>query len=329
MKGKKSWAMGIDLGGTKIELAEMDREGNLGRSEREPTDAFRGPAEVKKRVAAAIKNFIKQAGSPPLGIGIGVAGIVEPRSGVVRLGPNLGWTDVPLRGELEEAVGLPVVIGNDVRTATRGEWLFGAGKGCDDFICIFVGTGIGGGIVSGGRLLSGVNHSAGEIGHMMVEIDGPLCACGNRGCWEALASGTALAAQARDLIRRDPGEARSLLDLAEGAEDGVTAAVVARAYKQGNRAAGRLVDNMVLILIAGIVTLVNVLNPARCLLGGGVMEGFPDLIGRIREGVRKRALAPAVEKLEILPAKLGPKAPVMGAASLVFERLGKKGSSPD
>jgi glucokinase len=323
MKGKKSWAMGIDLGGTKVEIAEVDREGNLGRSKRVPTEAFRGPAEVKKKLAEDIKNFIKQAGSPPLGIGIGVAGVVDPRRGVVRLGPNLGWTDVPIKEELERAVNLPVVVGNDVRSATRGEWLFGAGKGCDDFICIFVGTGIGGGIVSGGRLLSGVNYTAGEIGHMMVEVDGPLCACGNRGCWEALASGTALAAQARDLIRRDPSKAQDLLELAEGKADAVTAAVVAQAYKQGSRAAGILVDNLVLNLIAGIVTLVNVLNPARCLLGGGVMEGFPDSLGRIREGVRKRALVPAVEKLEILPARLGSKAPVMGAASLVFESLGK------
>jgi len=323
MMNKNSWAMGIDLGGTKIEIARVDREGNLGRSEREPTEAFRGPAEVKKRVAEAVKNFVNQVGSSPLGIGIGVAGIVDPRKGIVRLGPNLGWTDVPLKEELEKAVHLPVFVGNDVRAATRGEWLFGAGRGCDDFICIFVGTGIGGGIVSGGRLLSGVNYSAGEIGHMMVGVDGPVCGCGNRGCWEALASGTAIAEQARALIRRDPSKAKDLLDLADGKSEAVTAAVVAKAYEKGSRSAAMLVENLSLVLIAGVVTLVNVLNPARCLLGGGVMEGFPDLIGRIREGVRKRALAPAVEKLEILPARLGSKAPVMGAASLVFESLEK------
>lgn len=324
MMKKKSWAMGIDLGGTKIEIAQVDREGNLGRSEREPTDAFRGPVEVKKKVAAAVKNFVRQVGSSPIGIGIGVAGMVDPRQGIVRLGPNLGWTNVPLKEELEKAVNLPVVVANDVRAATRGEWLFGAGRGCEDFICVFVGTGIGGGIVSGGRLLSGANDSAGEIGHMMVAVDGPVCACGNRGCWEALASGTAMAEQARALICRNPPEAKDLLDLAGGKAEAVTAAVVAQAYKQGSRAAAMLLDNAARVLIAGVVTLVNVLNPARCLLGGGVMEGFPDLIGRIDEGVRKRALAPAVEKLEILPARLGSKAPVIGAASLVFQNLGEK-----
>ena len=321
MRKKSTWAMGIDLGGTKIEIAQVDREGNLERSERESTDAFRGPVEVKKRIAAAVKNFIDQTGSSPVGIGVGVAGMVDPRRGIVRLGPNLGWTDVPLKEELEKAVKLPVVIANDVRAATRGEWLFGAGRGCEDFICIFVGTGIGGGIVSGGRLLSGANGSAGEIGHMVVAVDGPVCACGNRGCWEALASGTALAEQARALIRRNPPEAKELLDLAGGKAEAVTAAVVAQAYKMGSRAAARLVDDAGLVLIAGVASLVNILNPSRCLVGGGVMEGFPDLIAKIREGVGKRALAPAVEKLEILPARLGSKAPVMGAASLVFQNL--------
>jgi len=157
-----------------------------------------------------------------------------------------------------------------------------------------------------------------------VAVDGPVCACGNRGCWEALASGTAMAEQARALIRRNPPEAKDLLDLAGGKAEAVTAAVVAQAYKKGSRAAAMLLDNAARVLIAGVVTLVNVLNPARCLLGGGVMEGFPDLIGRIGEGVRKRALAPAVEKLEILPARLGSKAPVIGAASLVFQNLGEK-----
>ena len=245
--------------------------------------------------------------------------MVDPQKGMVRLGPNLGWKNVPLREELEKTVNLPVIVANDVRAATRGEWLYGAGKGCDDFICIFVGTGIGGGIVSGGRLLAGADGSAGEIGHMMVAVEGPACACGNQGCWEALASGTAIAEQARALIRRNPSEGKELLDLAGGKAEAVTAAVVAQAYEKGSRPAAMLIDRAALILIAGVVTLVNVLNPARCLLGGGVMEGIPDLIGKIREGVKKRALGPAVEKLEILPARLGAKAPVMGAASLVFQ----------
>jgi len=318
---KNSWAMGIDLGGTKIEIAQMGREGNLGQTARESTEASRGPEEVINRLAAAIKSFVTQRGSSPQGIGIGVAGMVDPQKGMVRLGPNLGWKNVPLREELEKTVNLPVIVANDVRAATRGEWLYGAGKGCDDFICIFVGTGIGGGIVSGGRLLAGADGSAGEIGHMMVAVEGPACACGNQGCWEALASGTAIAEQARALIRRNPSEGKELLDLAGGKAEAVTAAVVAQAYEKGSRPAAMLIDRAALILIAGVVTLVNVLNPARCLLGGGVMEGFPDLIGKIREGVKKRALGPAVEKLEILPARLGAKAPVMGAASLVFQSL--------
>jgi glucokinase len=268
--------------------------------------------------------FIGREGSRPAGIGIGVAGLVDSDRGFVLLGPNLGWRNVSLREDLEGALGLPAAVANDVRAATRGEWLFGAGRGCGDFVCIFVGTGIGGGIVSGGRLLSGAGGNAGEVGHMMVGTDGPACACGNRGCWEALVSGKAIGEQAQALFRQDPQEGRDFLDLAGGRAEAITAEVVAEAYKRGSRAAASLVDQAALVLTAGVVTLVNVLNPARCLLGGGVIEGFPDLIGRIREGVRRRALAPALERLEILRAGLGAKAPVMGAASLVFQEAEKE-----
>jgi glucokinase len=318
MSAKKPWALGVDLGGTKIELAQMDREGNIGLSERMPTEGWRGPREVKRRLAETAEKFIARAGSAPEGLGIGVAGLVDPQRGAVRLGPNLGWRDEPLKEDLERALGFPVRVANDVRAATRGEWLFGAGKGCADFVCVFVGTGIGGGIVSGGRLLSGAGGNAGEIGHMMVGVDGPECACGNRGCWEAMASGKALAEQAREVMRADPEAAKELLGVSEEDPAAITAEAVARAYRRGSRTAARLVDRAALVLTAGVVTLVNVLNPARCLLGGGVMEGFPDLLARIRDGVGRRALAPAAENLAILPAALGPKAPVLGAASLVF-----------
>jgi len=319
MTKKKSWAVGIDLGGTKIEIVQMDREGTLGQRRRVSTEASRGPGEVKKRLAEAVRTFVARVGSPPAGIGIGVAGLVDPARGIVKLGPNLGWRDVSLKEDLEKVLNLPVIVANDVRAATRGEWLFGAGKGLQDFVCVFVGTGIGGGIVSAGRLLSGAGGNAGEIGHMMMEVDGPPCACGNRGCWEALASGRAIGEQAQALIRQDPRQAQEILEAANGRAENVTAEAVAAAYKRGSWGATMLVDRVALVLIAGIVTLVNILNPARCLLGGGVMDGFPDLIGKIQEGVRERALPPALENLEILPAELGSKAPVMGAASLVFQ----------
>jgi glucokinase len=170
---KGRWAIGIDLGGTKTIVGQVDGQGKVRRKLLLPTNAPKGPASVKQAIASAVQTLLKDAGSLPAGIGVGVAGQVDAQKGAVFFAPNLGWRDEPLREDLARATGLPVRVENDVRAATRGEWLYGAGRGCNDLICLFVGTGIGGGVVSGGRLLAGCSNTAGELGHITIDLNGP------------------------------------------------------------------------------------------------------------------------------------------------------------
>jgi len=201
-----------------------------------------------------------------------VAGQVDPRSGAVRFSPNLGWRDEPFGEDLRRALGVPVVVTNDVRAATWGEWLHGAGKGIDDLVCLFVGTGVGGGVVSGGRVLVGCTNTAGELGHLAVALQGPPCRCGNRGCLEALAGGWAIAQRAK---RGSPPTLRRLFPAREGrgAAGEVSAAVVAQGQEAGDPLARQIIDEAVEALVAGMVSLVNAFNPCRFILGGGSSKG--------------------------------------------------------
>ena len=191
--GDKKCAIGIDLGGTKIALGTVDGEGRVIRMLRYETDALGGPDAVIARIAKGVAQLKDGTEYSISGLGIGVAGQIDPVTGGVRYAPNLDWHDVPLRADLERLTDLRVAVVNDVRAAMWGEWLFGAGRGSRDLVCVFVGTGIGGGIISNGRVLEGCSNTAGEIGHMTIELDGPLCHCGNRGCFEAVAGGWAIA----------------------------------------------------------------------------------------------------------------------------------------
>jgi glucokinase len=316
---EKLWALGVDLGGTKIEVARVDAEGKLGQRLRRPTNIQGGPAAVKAEIVAALRDLQEGASSLPAGVGVGVAGQVNSQRGLVLFAPNLGWRDEPLQPDLSQALGLPVVIVNDVRAATLGEWLYGAGQGCNDLICLFVGTGIGGGVVSGGQLLSGCSNTAGELGHITIDMHGPSCHCGNRGCLEALAGGWAIAQQAKEAVTANQVAGVSLLKMAGGHSGAITAEIVAQAAKASDPLALHLIDNVAQALIAGGVSLVHAFNPCRLILGGGVIEGLPELIGRVERGVCQQALAAASQPLQVLPARLHNDAGVVGAAALAMQ----------
>jgi glucokinase len=318
-----AWAAGVDLGGTKVEVAQVDRAGRLFARLRRPTDVKDGPAAVEAEITDAVRELILKAGSTPVAVGVGVAGQVDLESGMVRFAPNLGWHDVPLPTNLSRSLGLPVVVANDVRAITWGEWLHGAGEGCSDLICLFIGTGIGGGVVSGGRLLSGCSNSAGELGHITVDLHGPSCHCGNLGCMEALAGGWAIAKHGQEAVRDDPAGGASLLQMAGGRRDAITAKTVAQAAHAGDPLAGRLLDEAAEALIAGAVGLVNAFNPCRLILGGGVIEGLPELVVRVDQGVRQRSLPAATANLRVVPARLHNDAGVIGAAALAHRTHGK------
>ncbi len=312
-------AVGVDLGGTKVEIAIVDHGGNLLQRVRQPTDVEAGPGAILTGISDAVKSLIAETGSTPLGVGVGLAGQIDPGQGLVRFAPNLGWRDQPFQGDLSRALRLPVIVTNDVRAATWGEWLHGAGKECDDLVCLFVGTGIGGGVVSAGRVLSGCSNAAAELGHITVDLNGPPCTCGNRGCLESLAGGWAFARQARQAVSADPKAGALLLQMAGGKPERLTAKLVAEAAREDDPLAERLVDEAARALIAGAVTLIHAFNPCRLILGGGVIEGLPHLVDAIDRGLRARALPASTEPLKVLRAKLGGDAGVIGAAMLAID----------
>lgn len=309
-----SLALGIDVGGTKVESALVDPSGAIVTTHRHPTDAERGPAHVIDDIVACVRDCLDQSADNAAVAGIGVAGQVDPNSGVVRSAPNLDWTDVPLQARVAEALGLPVRVLNDVRAITWGVWRHGAGRGVDDLVAVFIGTGIGGGVISNGRMMHGHHGTAGEVGHTMLVAGGRDCHCPNRGCWEAYAGGWAIAERAQDAVREDPEAGQTLLDLA-GDLDAITGRTVNKALAQGDPLAQALTDATSRYLGAGMTSVVNTFNPARIVMGGGVIEGHPAYVDAVTDIVRERALPPARQELEIVPSELGGQAGVVGAAA--------------
>lgn len=314
--------IGVDLGGTKIEMAVVDAAGRILASHRQLTNPEKGPDAVVADIVTCVEACLGKAGKMAQGLGIGVAGQLD-RTGTLRLSPNLpGWRNVPLKVILEDALGIPVVINNDVRAAAWGEWQHGAGRGVDDMVCLFVGTGIGGGVVSGGRLLDGCSNTAGELGHMTIMVDGRRCHCSNRGCLEAYAGGWAIAERAQEAVRTDPQAGQRLNALA-GDIQRISAVTVTQACSEGDPLACRLVGETARYLAAGVVGIVNAFNPCLLVLGGGVIQGRPEYVSEVEHTVRENALQTAVEGLRIVVAALGDKAGVIGAAALARDKIEK------
>ncbi|MGA7875640.1 MAG: ROK family protein [Desulfoferrobacter sp.] len=318
-----SAAVGVDLGGTKIAAALVDNSGKMLKYSRVATNVHGGASAVLEQIKELVMNLKNGSSSAVVGVGVGVAGQIEAEKGIVRFAPNLDWHDVPLQSQLSSACNLPVVITNDVRAITWGEWLFGAGRGCDDLICAFVGTGIGGGVVIKGKVVNGCSNTAGEIGHITVDLHGPKCTCGNQGCMEALAGGWGIAREAKRAVSADPIAGATLLKMADGEREKITAKMVADAYKGGDALAKGLIEEAGEALVAGMTSLVNAFNPCRLILGGGVIDGLPEWVELVEQGVHKRALAAATTTLKVLTARLGDDAGVIGAAALAMQSFDK------
>lgn len=307
-----NWTIGVDIGGTKIAVAQIDFNGRVQQLLTYPTKLNETPEGVISHISNATKEFIANVGTAPSGIGIGMAGQVDSDTGIVKFAPNLGWHDVPLGSTLQQQLNIPVFVTNDVRAATQGEWQFGSGRNCNNIVCLFVGTGIGGGIVANGCLLQGNSNTAGELGHLIVEIDGPVCTCGNHGCLEALASGWAIAKQAKNAIEKDPKSGKRILSYTEGT---ITARDVVSAYYDNDSLATKIINKATEALIAGGISIVHALNPERLILGGGVVYGLPELVDWVREGIFEKALPSAVKTLDIVPAQLKQSSGLIGAAA--------------
>ena len=315
-----SLAVGVDLGGTKMLAALVGPQGRTLTTRRRETDVDGGFDAVVRQITDLVHSCRGEAGGEVGAVGVGVAGQVAAETGIVTRAPNLFWEDAPLRATLEDALGLPVAVLNDVRAAAWGEWQHGAGTGSRDVVVVFVGTGIGGGVVSGGRMVTGCTNTAGELGHMTVAAGGRECRCGNRGCLEAYAGGWAIAERAREAVAAAPEQGTQLVERA-GSAAAITAATVHEARADGDPLATRLVDETADHLAAGLVGVVNAFNPCVLALGGGIVEHAPLYVERVEAHVRERALDAAVRNLRVLSAALGGNAGAVGAASYARRQM--------
>jgi glucokinase len=310
-----SYAIGVDLGGTHLRAVRLDQEGHIHAHQRVATASTAGPTAVITQIEQLITQVIGDRDrSEILGVGVASPGPVDLQAGVARQAPTIqGWYDVPLRAILSERTGLPVELNNDGHVATLGEWRFGSGQGCEHFVYVTISTGIGGGVISDGRLVLGRQGMAAELGHMTLQPDGPLCCCGNHGCWEALASGSALAQFARQALAR--GARSTIAAIAAGAL--VSGAHVAEAAAQSDELALRLLRDEGEWIGIGLVNLLHLYAPDRIALGGGVMASMPLLEAHIRRVIAQRAMPP-FRDIPFQLAELGDNAGVIGAATLVL-----------
>ena len=318
------YVVGVDMGGTKILAAVIDAKGEIVQQAKRATKPKKGPEEVIERITRCIREAIDSAELKPSqirAIGIGSPGPLDPETGVIIFAPNLGWSNVPLKAKLEANLSIPTFVDNDVNVGTLGEYAFGAGRGVKNLVGIFVGTGIGGGIILDGKLFHGVNKTAGEVGHMIVEVKGPRCGCGNFGCLEAVASRTAITRDLQKAILKK-GKKSKLTELNGGNLDLIRSKAIARAVKHGDKPTIKVVQRAAKYLGISVASIVHFLNPEMVVLGGGVVEAMGDsLLDLIRHAAAEYALPTTMDGVQIVAATLGDNAGVIGASVLARERL--------
>jgi glucokinase len=309
-------AIGIDLGGTKIASALVSNNGTLLASRHSPTDPFRGPDYVLDRIAAEIKALLSGTDGPVAGIGIGTPGNVLPKEGVVKSAVNLGWTEIPIISEIHSRLGLdlPIFLQSDKNACALGEYYFGAAKGCQDFVYLAVGTGLGGGIIANGRLVEGTGWDAGEIGHMTLDPNGRICVCGLRGCAETVVSGPGLISVTREKLVKG-SYATSLTDT-----PALNTAEILAAGQAGDELALASINEVGAQLGVVMSVCVAVLNPALFVIGGGFgLAAYDFLEPAARLEMVKRVIYARYCEQQIVRSQLTSSA--IGPACLVWENI--------
>jgi len=328
MAKQKAYALGIDLGGTKTLAAVVDiSTGEVVASARKRTRAEKGQVFVAQRILDLSTQAIADAkllNGGIVAVGVGAAGQIDRKAGVVVDAPNLGVKDMDLGALLGKQFGKSVAVGNDVEVAALGEYNYGSGQGYRTFVCVFVGTGIGSGIVQNGRMYTGLTGTAGEVGHMTVEAGGRICGCGSRGCLEAYASRTAITKAIMAEIHH--GRSSILADdaqhqLKEG-ETTIRSGLLASAIARNDALVIEIVTEAADYLGYGLASVMNFYNPDCIILGGGVIEAIDLLFERAVHRARITALSAPASKTKIIRAKLGDFSGVVGAACMGAEAAG-------
>ncbi len=314
----KQYRIGVDIGGTNIKIALVDFEGKIVYSNTTPTRAELGYEAGVNSIKQAIRDLMTETNASQEtieAIGFGLPGQIDYKEGIVKNLPNIpGWVNIPLAHMIEEEFSIPTRLDNDVRCAALGELNFGAGQGCENLICITVGTGIGSGIVLNGKLVRGASNAAGEIGHIKLSIDdGPLCGCGDYGCFEAYASGPSIVTMAKEYI--SGGKSAKYKEMAS---DGIiTPYIVAQAALQGDAVSIQIFKQIGKIIGVGLASVVNLLNPEKIIIGGGVADAGEILLEPIRKTILDRAMPIQGSTVKVVPAQLANTAGVIGASLLI------------
>jgi glucokinase len=309
--------IGVDLGGTKILAAVFDERGRLLAREKKATKPQLGSAGVIERVEELIHETLAAAALPHTAVaalGIGVPGLIDTKGEVVRVAPNLHWKEVPLARLLRKRLDIPVTVLNDVQAGTMAVRDLGAGRGLRHFVCMFIGTGLGGGLVIDGQLYRGATGMAGEIGHMtVVPENGPKCGCGKRGCLEAVASRSAIVRRIEKEI--EDGRKSEVKQLCDGDLKRIRSRILATAYRDGDALVREVINDACDFIGIGAANLINILNPQAVILGGGVIEALGNrMLPRITKSAFAHVIAATPNRVNILDSGLGDDAGILGAA---------------
>ena len=309
--------IGVDLGGTGIKAGVVDESGTILAKGSAPTGRERPYQAVIADIAALCTRVAAQAGTPMeevAAMGVGVPGICNPETGVIPFCTNLGWHDVPFVEEMHKHLNLPVHVDNDATVAGYAESIAGVSAGTRASVFLTLGTGVGGGIVLGGRPYSGVHGIGSEIGHMILQMDGEPCTCGNEGCFERYASATAIIREARRAVKKDPQS--MMMKNCGGNLERINAKIVIDCAKAGDKTARAVFDAYVRALAHGIISIINVLDPEIIVLGGGVSMAGDFLLNAVREAVKPLIFFKTMPYARIELARLGADAGIIGAALL-------------
>lgn len=315
--------IGVDLGGTKILTAVSDNQGKIIERVKIATEALKGQDKVISNIVESVEEVINKAGIKKdeiIRMGLGTPGPLNIKEGLIYEAPNLNWENVPIVSILKEKIGIEINLENDANAAALGEKWFGAGKDVDSMIYMTVSTGIGGGIIIDKKILHGISDTAGEIGHFVIQTDGPICGCGNHGCFEAVASGTAINGIGKYLAAMHPDSL--LYKLVDGDITKIDGKIIYDAAKKGDKYAKQIWYDEARYLGIGIANLINIFNTSTIVLGGGVMNSWDLIADKMIETIKNYAFESAYNSVDIRRASLADDVGVQGAIAVAMgERL--------
>lgn len=328
-KKYRNVVIGVDFGATNTRIGVVARDGKIIGKKTIPTYSTRGKKFIIERLIDELKGSISTLtlkGIKVLALGIGIAGIIYIKKGIVAFSPNMpAWRMVPLKRIVARRLKLPVFIENDANAAAIGEGWLGAGKGIRNFVCITLGTGIGGALVLDGRIVHGADGMAGEIGHITVNPDGPLCNCGNNGCLETYSSATGIIRMAKEALKT--GGSSNLLTITGGNLEKLTSQMIANAAKSGDPISMEIMDKAGAYLGIGLADLVNLLNMELVIFSGGMLDLWDDFKKKVNMEIIRRAYNIPAKRLKFKKAKLGEMSGVVGSAKIAWNGLTKRENS--